>query len=66
MHIVECYLASVIDVLCLLGVEDVGIFDADVVYHSFSSMGYDSVLASAYIDVADVDVLEVGEIFLTC
>ena len=64
VHILELDFASLVDVLSLLIVEDIGILDGNVVNHSLCAMSYDAVLASANIYIADVDILEVWKIFL--
>ena len=64
VHILELDLASLVDILCLLIVEDIGILDGNVVNHSLCAVSHDAVLASANIHIADVDVLEVWKIFL--
>lgn len=64
VDIFQCNLATLVDVLPILVVEDIGILDGDVMNHSFGTMGYDTILATSYIDVADMNVLEVRNIFL--
>ena len=64
MNIVELDFASCVNVLCLLVVEDVCILDGYIVNHTFCAVGYDAILAATNIDVADVDVLEVWQVFL--
>ena len=59
VHILELDFASLIDILSLLIVEDIGILDGNVVNHSLCAVSYDAVLASANIYIADVDILEV-------
>ena len=46
VHILKLDFASLIDILRLLIVEDIGILDGNVVNHSLSAMSYDAVLAS--------------------
>ena len=64
MNIVELDLASCINVLCLLVVEDVCILDGNIMNHTFCAVGYDAILAATDINIADVDVLEVWQVFL--
>ena len=58
VDIVEIDFASFVNVLCLFVVEDVCVLDVYVMNHTFFSVGYDSVLATSYIDVTDMNVLE--------
>ena len=64
MYVVELDLAGIVNVLCLVVVEDVCVLDSDVVNHTFCSVGNDTVLAATHIDVAHVDVLEVWQVLL--
>ena len=61
VDIVELDLASLVNVLRILVVEDVCVLDVYVMNHTFCSMSHDAVLATTYVDVAHVDVLEVGQ-----
>ena len=46
MYVVELDLAGIVNVLCLVVVEDVCVLDGDVVNHTFCSVGNDTVLAA--------------------
>ena len=57
--ILQSNLASLINVLGFVIVEDIAVFDCNVVYHVGFTVSHNTILASAYIYIADVDVLEV-------
>lgn len=64
VYILQGNLAGCIYILCILVVEDVAVLDGDIVYHTFCAMRHDSILAATYIDVADMNVLEIWQEFL--
>lgn len=56
--------AGSIDILGFLGVEDIGVLDGDIVYHTFCTMCFNTCFATSYVDVAHVDILKVWQEFL--
>lgn len=68
VYVLNLDVASVVNVLCLLVVEDVAVLDGDVVYHAFFAVSHNSVLASSYIYITYMYVLKVRDklSFLCC